>query len=276
MTALCRTATLPEVVRMLDWAAEEGWNPGLDDAEAFYAADPDGFFVAEVDSEPVAAISVVNHSDEFAFLGLYLCHPVYRGQGIGFALWQHALQHAGTRSVGLDGVPAQEANYAKSGFALVDRTRRLTGEFTAEALTLPLAGSEDDAGIARLDRAATGLSRDRFLHAWLQQEPTRKTVVLREGARVRGFATARCCRDGVKVGPVIAPDAKAAMTLARQAAAALAATPVIIDVPDSASDFGHQLRELGFTEGFSTARMFRGPAPVTDGSQHAVASLELG
>ena len=64
----CRTATLPEVVQMLDWAAEEGWNPGIDDAAAFYAADPEGFFVAEVDGQPVAAISVVNHSDAHAFL----------------------------------------------------------------------------------------------------------------------------------------------------------------------------------------------------------------
>ena len=50
-----RTADADEIALMLDWAADEGWNPGLDDAAAFRAADPDGFFVAEVDGEPVAA-----------------------------------------------------------------------------------------------------------------------------------------------------------------------------------------------------------------------------
>ena len=39
-----RTATLADVQNMLDWATSEGWNPGLEDAAAFYAADPEGFF----------------------------------------------------------------------------------------------------------------------------------------------------------------------------------------------------------------------------------------
>ena len=73
-----RTMSLDELRVVLDWAAEEGWNPGLDDAEAFHAADPEGFFLAIDKGTPVAAISVVNHSDNFAFLGLYLCRPEYR------------------------------------------------------------------------------------------------------------------------------------------------------------------------------------------------------
>ena len=120
-----RTATLPELSRILDWAADEGWNPGIEDAEAFFAADPGGFFVADHDGTPVAAISVVNHSDSFAFLGLYICHPDWRGTGLGFALWTHAIAHAGGRTIGLDGVPAQQDNYARSGFELAGRTRRL-------------------------------------------------------------------------------------------------------------------------------------------------------
>jgi len=37
----------------LEWAAAEGWNPGLDDAKCFYAADPNGFFLGELAGEPV-------------------------------------------------------------------------------------------------------------------------------------------------------------------------------------------------------------------------------
>ena len=29
----------------IDWAQQEGWNPGLHDAETFYQADPDGFLL---------------------------------------------------------------------------------------------------------------------------------------------------------------------------------------------------------------------------------------
>ncbi|MBQ0808987.1 GNAT family N-acetyltransferase [Roseovarius sp.] len=273
---LCRTATLPEVEQILDWAADEGWNPGRDDAAAFYAADPQGFFVAEVDRQPVAAISVVNHSESYAFLGLYLCRPEFREQGIGFALWQHAIVHAGGRTVGLDGVPAQEANYAKSGFVLADRTRRLTGTFPTEALTLPLAAQADFAALACLDRAATGVSRERYLGTWLRNGPTRRTVLLREGANVIGFATARLCRVGVKIGPIVAPDAAAALHLAHQAAATMAEPLAIIDVPDRCAAFGALLRQNGFVEGFATARMYRGLGPDIGDTLHAVATLELG
>ena len=38
----CRLATRDEVAPILDWAADEGWNPGLDDAAACHAADPAG------------------------------------------------------------------------------------------------------------------------------------------------------------------------------------------------------------------------------------------
>ena len=40
-----RTMTQDEVELAIDWAAREGWNPGLHDAACYYAADPNGFLV---------------------------------------------------------------------------------------------------------------------------------------------------------------------------------------------------------------------------------------
>ena len=37
-----------EVAFAIDLAAREGWNPGLHDAECFFAADPDGFLIGEL------------------------------------------------------------------------------------------------------------------------------------------------------------------------------------------------------------------------------------
>lgn len=276
VTIVHRPATLSDLEQILDWAAEEGWNPGLQDAPAFFAADPDGFFLAEKDGRAIAAISVVNHSDRYAFLGLYLCRPEHRGKGIGFALWQHALTHAGDRTVGLDGVPAQEANYAKSGFVLVDRTRRLTGTLPVAPAAGILAGPGDVDAILRLDAEANGYPRARYIGAWVTGTTDRKTVVLRDGAALTGFATARRCREGVKIGPVIAPDAGVALHLAAQAAAAFQTASVIVDVPDVATDFGASLSGAGFVETFATARMYRGSAPAMMPTLHAVCTLELG
>ncbi len=273
---ICRTATLGEIELMLDWAADEGWNPGLADARAFQEADPQGFFVAEAEGQPVAAISVVNHSPQMAFLGLYICRPDYRGRGIGYALWTHALNHAGARTVGLDGVPAQEANYAKSGFGLAGRTRRLEGALDRSDTPPPLATVADLEAIARLDRAANGYDRPAFLAAWTAQSDSRKTVLTRTPQGITGFATARLCRGGCKIGPIVAPTVDEALTLARQAASALGRTSVVIDTPDAPQGLGQRLQDMGFEESFATARMYRGPAPWPGPTLQAIATMELG
>ncbi|MGZ9810807.1 GNAT family N-acetyltransferase [Pseudoroseicyclus sp. H15] len=275
-TPVYRNAGLSEIALLLDWAAAEGWNPGLDDDAAFHAADPQGFFVAELDGTPVAGISVVNHSPQFAFLGLYLCLPEHRGRGIGYGLWRHALAHAGERTIGLDGVAAQQANYAKSGFALTGRTVRFEGRFPATQQELPLASPDQLPRLIELDKEATGTSRPAFLTSWTAQEPSRKTVVSAEGGHITGFATARLCRSGCKIGPVVAPSVSMALLLATQAAAALGCEQVAIDIPDGQGAFEGLLRARDFAETFATARMYRGAVPATGETGRAIASMELG
>ncbi len=275
---MMRTATAGEVAQALDWAAAEGWNPGTGDAAAFRAADPEGFFVAEAEGRPVAAISVVNHSDSYAFLGLYLCLPEFRGRGLGFALWNHALAHAGSRTVGLDGVAAQEANYARSGFARTGATLRHEGPAPiGEAEGLRPAAGTDLPQLAALDRRANGIERPRFLSAWLLRDAARRTVVLERNGTIAGFATARLCRDGAcKIGPVIAPDEEAAWALIAGAAASLEAVKIIVDLPEAQAGLAARLQAAGFAMSFATARMYRGPAPVTGPELFAIATMELG
>ncbi|APZ51486.1 GNAT family N-acetyltransferase [Salipiger abyssi] len=270
-----RVARQEEVALMLDWAAAEGWNPGRDDAAAFHAADPQGFFLAECDGAPVAAISVVNHSDSFAFLGLYLCRPEWRGRGVGFSLWRHALTHAGGRTVGLDGVAEQQENYARSGFVLTGSTTRLEGMAAAPA-PMRAATMDDLPALSALDKAANGIARPRFLSAWLAPCPTRRSVVLDGAQGPAGFATARLCREGCKVGPVVAPDLDAALALADAAAAAVGAERYIVDVPGPQPAFRAALEARGFAATFATARMYRGTPPESAPTLFAPATLELG
>lgn len=273
---LYRRAGARDVDLMLEWARDEGWNPGRDDASAFLASDPEGFMVAEADGEVVASISVVNHSDSFAFLGLYICRPDWRGRGVGFALWQHALAHAGDRTVGLDGVADQQANYARSGFVLHDSTRRWQGVMeAAQSDAARPATAKDIPALAALDSVAWGIVRERFLEAWIRESPTRYTVMSIDGS---GFATARRCADGVKIGPVVAPDAATSLVLARAALAGLGVTTetVAIDVLASKGELSARLRALDFSVGFETARMYRGAAPAAGHLGQAIATMELG
>lgn len=270
-----RTMRPDDLPLALEWAASEGWNPGLEDGPAFFATDPDGFFVAEVEGTPVAAISVVNHGADIAFLGLYLCLPEFRGQGIGSGLWQHALRHAGGRVVGLDGVPDQQDNYRKSGFVLTGQTYRFLGTLTGDAsadlrTTLPA----DLLPLTELDAAANGYAKPAFLQAWLTDTPTRKTLVL--GAEPRGFATIRACQTGHKIGPVIAATLPDAEALIRGVIHAVEAKEVMIDVPDSCAPLMQFCEAQGMTVTFNTARMYRGPAPQTGPQLRTIATMELG
>ena len=272
---ILRRAMRQELDLALDWAAREGWNPGLNDAAAFWAADPDGFFVAEMSGHPAAFVSVVNHSADHAFLGLYLCGPDWRGRGIGMALWTHALPHAGTRSITLDGVAAQQANYARSGFVRIGATQRWQGHMAAVRHPGVRPATPDDLPLlAALDAAANGYRRDGFLSLWTSATPTRHTVVLRDGT---GFATARRCRAGIKVGPVVAPDAASALHLIQSLPHGTAATDLItLDLPDTNSPLAALVAKAGFAVGFTTARMVKGDPPQASPLLQAIATMELG
>lgn len=272
--AAIRRMTPAELGQVIEWAVQEGWNPGLGDAPAFHAADPQGFFLAEVAGEAVGAISVVNHSDDFAFLGLFICRPKWRGRGIGRALWREGLAHAGSRTIGLDGVAAQEANYARSGFVRTGATLRFEGPpATGTGPTVRAMRPEDLPVLLDLDRAATGIERARFLSAWTGGTSDRQTIVLERDGRIGAFATARICRLGCKVGSIIAPDADCAVALINSVQWSGAR---IIDVPEANHAFISALVAKGYRETFRTARMYRGPAPQGDGTEQAIATMELG
>ncbi|RBO52859.1 N-acetyltransferase [Rhodovulum sp. BSW8] len=272
-----RSMTAEELPAVLDWAADEGWNPGLDDAVSFHAADPEGFFVAEAEGRIVAAISVVNHTDDVAFLGLYLCRPDWRGRGIGYALWTHALDHAGARTVGLDGVEAQQDNYRKSGFALAGRTVRYAGVLPGRAHPGIGPVLKDDIGtLIAMEAEATGYEKRAFLAAWTRDCETRRTLVCRAAGEIAGFATIRACREGWKIGPLVAGDGAVAAALIETCGSVAHGAPAMIDVPGTSPWLAGHCTGLGLSPVFGTARMYRGPAPQPGPLISAVATLELG
>src|SRR3954453_12514224 len=165
-----RTMRPDEISLAVDWAAAEGWNPGLADAGCFASVDPEGFFIAELDGAPAATVSCVNYDARFAFLGFYIVRADLRGRGHGLRIWNAAIAHAGARVIGLDGVVAQQDNYRKVGFQLAHGNVRYGGIVAASprppvdvvALdTIPFALVEaDDATVFPSRRSA-------FLCAWI-------------------------------------------------------------------------------------------------------------
>lgn len=278
-----RNINLSELKQALAWAGREGWNPGLEDAEPFFAADPNGYFVNEVDGKMAAVISVVNHTDDFAFLGLYICDPEFRGKGHGMAVWKAAIEHAEDRCIGLDGVEEQQDNYKKSGFVFAGNTVRYEGK-------LSLSSQVDDTSRARvekrpnieklleLDEKITGISRPKFARAWFTDTDTRKTFVLcNDQQEITAFATARKCDAGIKIGPLWAKDIEGVEIILAQISNQFRQPTAQIDAPSGSEDLAEYLKSIGFAPTFGTARMYTGRAPVADaGSFYATATLELG
>ncbi len=271
--------TPADLDRVLDWAAEEGWNPGLDDAAAFRAADPAGFLMGWVGGEPAVAIAAVRHSPDFGFLGLYICAPRFRGRGHGMAIWQTGMAHLGERTVGLDAVVAQQANYTGSGFVPSHRLMRFRGEIepAADPAVVPVRPEHLPQLLAR-DAVSSGVERGAYLTAWFTDAATRRTVVLERDGNVEGYGTIRACRSGAKVGPLHAVDAsEAARILGILAGRLPTKGGLLLDVPEPNHVAMALARDLGLEQVFETARMYRGPAPEQDlGSVFGVVSLELG
>lgn len=276
--------SLDNLEEVLSWAEDEGWNPGLEDAAAFFASDADGFFVKLIDDRPIAAISVVNHSDKFSFLGLYICRPQYRGQGHGLSLWNAALQHAGNRIIGLDGVPDQQANYHKSGFLLSGQTVRWQGEpELRKPTTARLNRPADFAAIVEQDFQQTGFDRRKFLTSWLGNTDTRHTMVLERNGKIAAWGTIRACREGHKIGPFTAQteddchDLLAGLTDKTQMPRSAKKSGIMVDIPAAKPALSEYLGTQGFKPGFETARMYRGGEPKERLAPFsAVATLELG
>ena len=70
MAKICQQLTVrncnrEDMQQMVDWAAAEGWNPGLHDADSFYQTDPTGFFLAYDLNEVIGAISAVANDASF-------------------------------------------------------------------------------------------------------------------------------------------------------------------------------------------------------------------
>ena len=284
-----KEASLEEVNMLIRWAAAEGWNPGVDDAALFHAADSSGFFVTCVDDKPVAGISLVKHSDDQAFLGLYLCLPEYRGTGIGLATWDHALASVSGHCVGLDGVVEQQDNYRQSGFTYHFGNTRYSGPLrpslfdnaavmaTPSTAEIRPATLDDYQSIIKYDAMIGGFERRAFINAWLTPCDTRQTFLALEDDTIVGMVGIRKCIEGFKIGPLLGNTPLIALALLASITEVASGENIMLDVPDKNPAAIEIAKSLELEPIFETTRMYRGAAPAIDLERlFGVATLELG
>ena len=276
---IIRNLEQQELNIMADWGAAEGWNPGLHDAECFYAADRQGFFVGEVAGSPVGCISAVAYGQEFGFIGFYIVRPEFRGKGYGIQLWQAAMRYLGPRNIGLDGVVAQQANYQQSGFRLAYRNIRFGTEYMNKLQPapglVPLAQLPFEQ-LAAYDRRLFAFERQDFLRCWISR-PQVCALGLLQQERLAGYGVLRACRAGYKIGPLFADGPAEAEALLAGLTAELQAGPIFLDAPEANPQAVRLAERAGMKPVFETARMYtQQPPAMPQDKLFGVTSFELG
>jgi len=253
-----------EIDLAIDWAAAEGWNPGLADADAFYAADPNGFLMGFLGTEPVECISAVAYGASYGFIGFYIVRPPYRHQGYGLQLWNAAQNHLTGRTVGLDGVIDQQENYKKSGFKIAYRNIRFQGTATlnqtADSSPEPLSNIDFKTLLA-YDSLFSPEPRPVFLQHWIHQ-PNAIALGSLDQKEITGYGMIRPCRTGFKIGPLFAnSEAIAESLFANLTANVPAGFPIFLDVPEINSQAVRLAERHQMTRVFETARMYNADPP---------------
>jgi GNAT superfamily N-acetyltransferase len=274
-----RPMQLADLHLAINWAAEAGWNPGLHDAASFFATDTKGFFIGELDGEPIACISAIAYSTTFGFIGFYIVRPQWRGQGYGWQIWQHGMNYLGDRAIGLDGVVAQQENYRKSGFTLAYRHIRYQGTFPqiwqpfdtlVSALSIPFEH------LLAFDRQFFPVERPAFLKAWIEQQGS-VSWVKQEGDRILGYGVIRPCRVGWKIGPLFALDANTADDLFRGLVGLAQGESCFLDVPELNPAALDLVQNYQMVPMFETARMYtKAPPDCAIEGIFGVTTFELG
>lgn len=273
------TMSRNEINLAIEWAAAEGWNPGIHDADCYFTADPGGFLLGRIGDEPVATISVVKYGESFGFLGFYIVKPGYRGKGYGLQIWNAGLDSLDGRNIGLDGVVAQQDNYKKSGFKLAYRNIRYEGVG---------GGPPPDSGIVNLstlpfetidsyDRLFFPENRSEFIKSWISQPGCHSLGIMQKG-RISGYGVIRLCRNGYKIGPLFAdsPEIAESIFLALKSKAP-STEPVFLDIPEVNPSAVALAGRHNMAVSFETARMYSGEIPDMPVNRiYGVTSFELG
>ncbi len=286
-----RTATRAEVDLAIEWAGREGWNPGLHDAECFYAQDPEGFLVAELDGRPIGCASAVRYDGGFGFAGFYIMLPEFRGHRIGYDLGCAAINRLADVKAGLDGVIKQQPKYCKLwGFQLAHRNVRyeLPSAKKLERENAPSSSARPAdiqfvelanipfAKLAAYDLQMFRFPREAFLHCWISRPGTIAMGAMEDGELV-GYGVLRPCRVGYKLAPLFADAPAIADALFRELARHAASHAIYLDIPQVNPAALELVQRHSMTPIFETARMYtKGDPGLPLDKIYGITSFELG
>jgi GNAT superfamily N-acetyltransferase len=271
------------VKTLVQWAQEEGWNPGPHDAGVFYETDPDGFYGYFSEGELIGGGSVVSYNKEFGFMGFFIIKPEYRSHGIGKKLWYQRRDTLISRlnkgaAIGMDGVIAMQPFYNKGGFEIAFRDERFekTGSEFEIDKNISSIKDNDFEIVLDYDKLCFGFSRPQFLKPWLKL-PGNKTFKYTEDGKIKGFAIMRKAYIGYKVCPLFADNPEIAEELYKACLNSAKDEKVYLDIPVINQGAVDLVKKYNAQYVFECARMYYGKPPVMEIDKvFGITTFELG
>jgi GNAT superfamily N-acetyltransferase len=257
-------ADIPGGMRLKNLA---GWNQTSADWERFLEADEKGCFVLEIDGAVRGTAATISYQGRFAWVGMVLVDPEYRGRGIGTRLLERCIEHLDSirmPSIKLDATPLGQPIYEKLGFATEYQIERWTLKRAAEDLPRkePTDASELMPApllehILKADREAFGADRSVLLRSVHQHTPGFTDGVWNAGG-MEGYAFGRKGSFADHLGPWIAKDADTARRMLEGFLSRSSRETVVTDCVKANPFVKDLLESFGFEYSRPLARMFRG------------------
>jgi len=272
-----------ELDNLVDWAADEGWNPGLDDAEVFWATDPSAFIAAELYGELAGGGSIVSYDGRYGFMGFFIIRKDLRGQGLGNQLWYERRKRLLARldtsaTIGMDGVFDMQHYYAKGGFESIGRDIRYEGRGRSTDVPNNVIRLEEVPFelVDAYDQQHFPAPRSEFLKRWIARPGGHAFGVLGD-KQIAGYTVMRPCRLGYKIGPLFANNVDIARDLLNASLAQIPGEPVYLDTPELNPEAVELAESYDMQQVFGCAKMVLGPKPdLPDHEIFGVTTFELG
>lgn len=281
-----------DLIEVMGWCREEGWNVGSYDASIYHRFDPKGHFLFLVNDRPIGAISIIRHSKNFFTIGPFIVKKEYRSQGYGAQIWQKAMkiveQKNSNYTMALYSVPTQVGRYQKEGFNTefanqgwqLLKTHESPRTVPSLSECLPI-GEDIIPDVSRYDQAIFSVSRTKLLQEVLKLSRV-SGIFLKNEKQITGFGIIRPCNNGCRVGPLFADTVENAKKLFLCLFETIDEGKIIIDIPKQnkyAILFAEYFGLTPLSQG-ETFTMFKGevPEPLIKNidKNYGVFSLEIG
>ena len=274
-----RLTTAEEVKELIcDKTATDYEKPGTQDHASFFAADNTGFFVGELDGQPISCLNVVKHTDNYAFVGNYRVEKQYRRSGYGLRTWKIAMDSLhDDYNVGLNTMVKDEVVYKRSGFKRAWINKRF--RFVASKALSAFSGIQHSPGISvdpvtevdfedvlEYTTSVYGFERYSFLQKWVSSSNSWGCIATNDKGKIVGYAIVRTTDpqdQWWKIGPLLADNSQIARSLYKGVLERVSSEDpngtVIVDVPFGtlfSSDTLQIIEELYGSHCFTFSRMY--------------------